>query len=100
MFYFCIYNRIMKLGDDMFQLIKNYVNKMTKDDVIKFTQKNGIYLNESELDFVYRFIKKNYEALYVNPNIDLTKYKQNFSDENFNKLMKLVNDYKTKYLGQ
>ena len=59
----------------MFQLIKNYVSKMTKEDVLKFTQKNDIYLNEYELDFIYRFIKKNYEAVYANPNIDLSKYK-------------------------
>lgn len=83
----------------MFQLIKNYVSKMTKDDVTMFTNKNGIYLSDSELDFVYRFIKKNYEALYANPNIDLSKYKNHFSEENYEKLIKLVNEYKMKYLG-
>lgn len=70
---------------------------MTKEDVIKFTQKNDIYLNDQELDFIYRFIKKNYEAVYANPNIDLTKYKSHFSDENFNKIIKLINKYKNKY---
>lgn len=84
----------------MFQLIKNYVAKMTREDVVKFCNKNDIYLNDSEVDFVYRFIKKNYEALYANPNIDLTKYKDHFSEENFNKLMKLIQTYKQKYLGQ
>ncbi len=83
----------------MFQLIKNYVSKMTKEDVIKFTQKNDIYLNDYELDFVYRFIKKNYEALYANPNIDLSKYKENFTEENYAKIMKLVATYKSRYLG-
>lgn len=83
----------------MFQLVKNYVSKMTKEDVTKFTNKNGIYLSDGELDFVYRFIKKNYEAMYANPNIDLTRYKEHFSEENYNKIMKLVNEYKSKYLG-
>lgn len=83
----------------MFQLIKNYVSKMTKEDVVAFTNKNGIYLNDSELDFVYRFIKKNYEAMYANPNIDLSRYKDHFSEENYNKMMKLINEYKSKYLG-
>ncbi len=83
----------------MFQLIKNYVSKMTKEDVIRFTQKNGIYLNEQELDFSYRFLKKNYEALYANPNVDLSKYKGNFTPENYDKIMKLINEYKSKYLG-
>lgn len=83
----------------MFQLIKNYVARMTKEDVKNFTEKNGIYLNESELDFSYRFIKKNYEALYANPNVDLSKYKNQFTEENYNKIMKLIQVYKSKYLG-
>ncbi len=83
----------------MFQLIKNYVSKMTKEDVLKFTQKNDIYLNEYELDFVYRFIKKNYEAVYANPNIDLSKYKEHFTEENYTKIIKLVSLYKARYLG-
>ncbi len=72
---------------------------MTKEDVVKFTQKNGIFLNESELDFTYRFIKKNYEALYANPNVDLSKYKENYTEENYQKMMKLIAEYKSKYLG-
>lgn len=83
----------------MFQLIKNYVAKMTKEDVVKFSEKNDIHLNEQELDFVYRFIKKNYEALYANPNIDLSKYKSNFTEENYAKMIKLINTYKSRYLG-
>ncbi len=84
----------------MFQLVKNYVNKMTPQDVVNFTQKNGIYLSEAEVDFTYRFIKKNYEALYANPNIDLSRYKEHFSEENYNKMMKLIGEYKSKYLGK
>ena len=84
----------------MFQLVKNYVSKMTLEDVYKFSSKKGINLSPEEADFVYRFIKKNYEALYANPNIDLTKYRSHFSDENFDAMMKLVSEYKSKYLGQ
>lgn len=83
----------------MFQLIKNYVSRMTKEDIVKFTEKNGIYLNDSELDFTYRFIKRNYEALYANPNVDLSKYKDNFTPENYSKIMALLIEYKSKYLG-
>ena len=83
----------------MFQLIKNYISNMTKEDIVKFTQKNGIFLSESELDFTYRFRKKNYEALYANPNVDLSKYKENYTEENYQKMMKLIAEYKSKYLG-
>ena len=83
----------------MFQLIKNYITRMTKEDVAVFARKNGIDLNESELDFTYRFVKKNYEALYANPNVDLTKYKCHFTEENWVKITKLITECKSKYLG-
>lgn len=73
---------------------------MKPEDVVAFTNKNGIYLSEAEVDFVYRFIKKNYEALYANPNVDLSKYKCHFSEENYEKLMKLINGYRVRYLGK
>ena len=81
----------------MFQLIKNYVSTMKKEDLQKFATKNEIYLSDSELDFLYRFIKKNYEALYANPNIDLSRYKSHFSEENYTKIIHLVAVYKNKY---
>ena len=86
------------MGDwKMFQLVKNYVEKMSKKDLNDFAIKNGVYLSESELDFTYNFVKRNYETLYANPNIDLTEYKSHFTDENFSKMMKLIMQYKTKY---
>lgn len=81
----------------MFQLIKNYVSKLTKDDVKKFTLSKGINLSEEELDFTYRFIKKNYALLYATPNIDLTRYKNNYTEENFKKIMSLIKEAKIKY---
>lgn len=81
----------------MFQLIKNYVSKMTIEDLDTFAKKNDLRLSVGELDFLYRFVKKNYEALYVNPNIDLSKYKKHFSEENYTKIINLVNEYKIKY---
>lgn len=81
----------------MFQLIKNYVSTLTKEKVQEFANSKDIHLNDSELDFVYRFITKNYEALYANPNIDFTKYKQYLSSENYDKIIKLISEYKSKY---
>lgn len=81
----------------MFQLVKNYISKMSKEDLDNFAKKNDIYLNQEELDFLYRFVKKNYEAVWANPNIDLTRYKKYFSEENFTKIINLISEYQTKY---
>ena len=81
----------------MFILIKNYVSKMTINDIKNYALKNNINLSENESIFVYNFIKKNYEALYANPNIDLSRFKNNFSEENYQKITKLIKELKIKY---
>lgn len=84
-------------GDYMFDLIKNYVSGMSITDVDLYLKRNNIILSSEELEFTYRFIKRNFEALYANPNVDLTRYKTHYTENNFNKIMKLVNDAKIKY---
>ena len=74
----------------MFTLIKNYITKMTIDDVNDYAIKNDIHLNKEELEFTYKFIKKNYEILYANPYIDLSKFKYKYTEENYNKIIKLI----------
>ena len=81
----------------MYNLIKNYIDKMTKEDINNFALTNNITLSKEELDFLYRFIKNNFDVIYSNPNVDLSKYKKYFSEENFTKILKLVSDYKIKY---
>lgn len=81
----------------MFQLVKNYIDNLTIEKVNEIALKNNINLSNQELNFLYSFIKKNYEALYANPNVDLSKYKKNFSEENYNKIINLINEYKIKY---
>ena len=78
-------------------LVKNYVEKMTKDDCMGFALKNNVLLSESELDFVYNFIKKNYNELLANPDIDLSRFKSNFTEENYLKIDKLLKELKQKY---
>lgn len=81
----------------MYMLIKNYVEKMTKEDCLNFALKNNIVLNEKELDFVYKFIKKNYNEILTNPDIDFARFKSNFTEENYLKIDKLITELKQKY---
>ena len=81
----------------MFTLIKNYVEKMTIEDVNNYALNNDINLSKEELSFTYKFIKKNYEILYANPNIDLSKFKSHYSDENYLKINKLIEKVRKKY---
>jgi len=50
------------------------------------------------LDFTYDFIKKNWEQVIKNPKLlNLERYKDHYSPENFNKIVKLFNEYSAKY---
>lgn len=81
----------------MLEFIKRYISTLKIEDLKKFTISKGIFLDEEELSFLFNFIKKNYEALYLNPDIDLSKYRNYFKGDNFDKIIELVNDAKIKY---
>ncbi|MBO4601232.1 MAG: DUF2624 family protein [Bacilli bacterium] len=82
----------------MYSMIERYINKMTKEDILNFANKKNINLSEDELSFTYEFIKKNWGKILSNPNLlDLNRYKNNFSEENFIKIKELIKEYYTKY---
>ena len=83
----------------MLNLVKNYINNLNINDLEKFLKSNNIYLNDNELKYTYSFIKKNYEAIYYNPNLDLSKYKSYYTENNFNKILNLIEKYKKKYIN-
>lgn len=81
----------------MVNFIKDYVSRLSIDDIDTFAQKNNICLDNEEIEFIYNFIKKNYEALLINPDIDLSRYRIYFKNDNFEKISTLLNEYKKKY---
>ena len=82
----------------MYNLVKRYVSNLTKEQVNDFALKNDIVLSREELEFVYAFVKKNWEMIFRNPNLPrLERYKDRFSPENFVKIQKLFVMYYQKY---
>lgn len=82
----------------MHDLIKKYMTNLKREDVSSFALKNNIHFNDSELDFTYEFIKKNWEAILSNPSsLQLYLYKKYYSEDNFKKLEQLINFYYQKY---
>ena len=55
----------------MNNIISNYVERLTKEDIIKFANMNNLSVSDSEIDFVYTFIKRNYKSVLNNTNKDL-----------------------------
>ncbi len=82
----------------MYNLVKRYMENLTREEVQNFAIKNNVILSEEELAFTYDFVKKNWEMIFRNPNLlNLNRYKDRFSEENFTKIQKLIQFYYQKY---
>lgn len=82
----------------MYNLITRYINNMTIQDVNNFAISKGINLEENELEFTYSFIKNNYKDILKNPKLlDLDRYQNKYTKENFEKISKVFNEYSKKY---
>ena len=82
----------------MFNMIDKYMQSITKDDVNNFAKSKNITLSESELNFTYTFVKKNYKEMLKNPNLfKIDRYKDHYQGNNFEKIKKVYIDYFSKY---
>ena len=82
----------------MYNLIKAYMGRMTVDDVNNFALSKNIHLSNEELNFVYDFIQKNWEQVVKNSKLlNLDRYQDRFSKENFEKIKKLFLEYSARY---
>lgn len=77
-------------------LINSYVDKLTKDDIIKFTNKNNIIINDEELDIIYHTIKKDWRVLLHNPNQVLSEIRNKVSPNTYNNIIYFYNLYSKK----
>lgn len=74
--------------------IINYIQKLKKEDIIIFCQKQNITISDKELDTIYYYIKNHYQEIFTNPNKILDELKQNLSKNTYNKVLELYEKYK------
>lgn len=78
-------------------LIQEYVNRLKKDDITSFALKQGIILDNEEIDIVYNYIKSNYKTIiYGNPKEILQEIKNKVKPLTFNKIENLYIRFKDK----
>ena len=95
-FIFFAYNYF---GDYMNEfLIKNYISRLTLDDVIAFSKKNGILLDSDEVNIVMNYIKNDWHTIiYGNPRPILDDLKEKFDVCRYKKIENLYIEFKEKY---
>ena len=78
-------------------LIEDYVRRLTKDDIVRFSLKQDITLNNEEVSFIYDYIKKEYKTIiFGNPKDVLSDIKDEVKANTYNKIVNLYMQYKDK----
>lgn len=75
-------------------IIKNYIDKLTKEDIINYSKKEGIFLNDSEINVIYDEIKNNWKQLYNGNTRVITNLENKINNKAYNRLIDLYNTYK------
>ena len=83
----------------MKSLIKNYVDKLTIDNLREFAFKNDIELSTSELEYLLNLAKNNFEDILVNEDKYLDSVEKNINPTAFIKVKELYLYYKNRYKG-
>ncbi len=82
----------------MEQIIKNYIDKISINDINRFANKYDIILNNDELNLIYKYIKKDWKTIiYGNYNSILNDLKSKIDINKYNKIEKLFYKFKSKY---
>lgn len=81
----------------MFNVIKKYVEKLSKEDIINFINKNNYKVKDYEIEVIYFYIKNYYLELINNDIKTWDNLKDNLNESTFLEIKALFNKYK-KYL--
>ena len=76
-------------------LIYQYIKKIQKKDIYNFANKQGIILDNNELDIIYYYVKNEYKN-FLNGNQQkiLNEIKSKVKISTYNKIEELYNQYK------
>ena len=78
-------------------LIKTYINNMTINDVIMFSENENIHLENDEYFKIYEYLKENWEKL-IDDEAEVKNYiVNNFNKEKQEKILNLFFKYQKKY---
>lgn len=77
------------------ELLKNYINRLTKQDIINYLSKECVPASNEEIDMIYNAIKNDYEEI-LNTNFMsyISNYKLNFNQALYKKIIEKYNEYK------
>ena len=83
----------------MKSLLKNYIEKLTLDEVREFGEKHNINISNDEYEFILDLVQGNFEDILINEDKYLRLIEDAINPEEFAKIKDLYLKYKEKYKG-
>jgi hypothetical protein len=77
--------------------VDNFISNLSKEDIIKFSEKQSVSLNDDEVNLIYDMIKNHFEELAFNTDETIYKIKDKLESTTYLKLNELINFYRQKY---
>ena len=75
-------------------LLKNYIDKLKKEDVIKFISANNYEVTEQEIDTIYFYIKNYWEDFYDNKKEIWKKLEKDIHHNTYLEIQNLFQKYR------
>lgn len=79
-------------------IIYKYIDRIRKIDIMNYGIKEGIELNDEEINLIYFYIKNRYMDFFNNPDDIFREIEGNVRDSVYSKIIELYNKYK-RYIG-
>lgn len=85
------------MGENMEFVIKEFVDKLTEEDINNFALKEGVKLTDEELKVIYLYIRNYWQVFYKGDATSLFhELKEKLSPKAYDKVLELYNKYKRK----
>ena len=78
----------------MKNLIENYINNMTENDIKKFLQKNNYEVNNNDINTILYYIKKYWKQVMDGDISIFEEIKPKISKDSYKIMINLYNQYK------
>ena len=75
-------------------LIIGYINKLTKNDIYNFKEKNNLNITDKDIDIIYLYIKKYKNEFFDNPNKYIAMIKNEVTPNCYKEILKYYDKYK------
>lgn len=79
-------------------IIRDYINKLTEQDIIEYSKRKNIELNDDEVKILYLYAKNYWREFYKGYPKDLIEeLREKLRPQTFNTLYKIYVDLKNKF---